>query len=338
MNFIISIKNKIKNLIRRFTSEAFLQRLKNSIRPVLLKLGLMPNILKSECDYYIKWAPVFVEYINRNPGAVSALINGLDDKSVEEVNSFISRVEYINNNEILLRKKLFSKRDVSEQISSLKNICSLSSEYKKFKYFDYYPSETFYGLNGAYWLPEKQQKYINEGAILDVGACYGDSAIALFYNLNSKNIYCFEPENDNFSKLKENLAIIGEPGIKGVNYGISDKICKAKISNDTYTSVVGDEGEEINITTIDNFIFSNNIGRVSFIKFDIEGGEQAALIGAQQVIKRDWPILSIAIYHNPVDFFNIKLWLENNFPEYKLEIKKTNPFDPMVEVVILAYR
>ena len=298
----------------------------------------MPNILKSECGYYAKWAPIFVGYIDKNPNAVAALINGLDDKSVEEVNSFISRVKYINDNEVLLRKNLFSERDINEQISSIKNIRNLRSEYGKFKYFDYYPSETFYGLNGAYWLPEKQQKYINEGVILDVGACYGDSAIAFFYNLDSKNIYCFEPESDNFSKLKENLAIIGEAGIKAINFGISDKVGKAKISSDTYMSVVGDEGEEIDITTIDNFIFSNNIGRVSFIKFDIEGGEQAALIGAQQVIRRDWPILSIAIYHNPKDFFNIKIWLENNFPEYKLEIKKTNPFDPMVEVVILAYR
>lgn len=333
----MNIKKIIEKCFKVIFPNSIWEKAKNYVRPLLLKIGLMPNIKRDDYDWYIKTTKSFIAYLEKDKEKLDILKKGLDTESQKEIDNFIDKLYYISKNEILERNKIFTQTEIDEQIESIKDINNKEHLYKKFKYFEYYPSETFYGLNGLKWLPENVLKTIPNGVSLDIGACYGDSSIAFYYNLGAKNIFAFEPQANNFKKLGENLALMNEAGIVPIELGISDRNATLKISNDSYTSVIGDEGESIKVVTVDGFVKEYDVKKVSMIKMDIEGEEMKALLGAQETIKRDGPVLSIAIYHKPEDFFEIKPWMEKNFPNYKLIVKKSNPFDPLVEVTLLAY-
>lgn len=333
----MKIKKIIEKIFKAIFPASIWEKTKNCIRPILLKYNLMPNIKRDDYDWYIKTTKSFIAYLEKNKEKINILKKGLDTESQKEIDNFINKLYYISKHEILDRKKIFTQIEINEQIESIKDIDKNKHLFKKFKYFEYYPSETFYGLNGLKWLPGNVLKTIPNGVSLDIGACYGDSSIAFYYNLGAKNIFAFEPQKTNFKKLSENLSLINEVGIVPIELGILDKDATLKISDDSYTSVIGNQGESINVVTIDNFVKKHAVKKVSMIKMDIEGEEMKALLGAVETIKRDSPVLSIAIYHKPEDFFEIKPWIENNFSNYKLIVKKSNPFDPLVEVTLLAY-
>ncbi len=333
----IQFKKFIEKSFKSFFPNSTWEKIKNDIRPLLLRLGLMPNIIKNDCEWYVKKPKEFIDYIEKNKENIDTLKKGLDQDSVDEINDFIKKIYYISTHEVLKRKEIFTKTEIQEQIESIKDIKQKEHLYKKFDNFEYYPSETFYGLNGVRWLPKSIIETIKYGSVLDIGACYGDSAIAFYYNTGAKNIFAFEPESHNFQKLTKNLSLMNESGIIPIELGISDKNATLKISSDTYMSAISDTGETINVVTIDSFVKEHNVKKVSLIKMDIEGEEMKALLGAMETIRRDMPVLSIAIYHNPKDFFEIKPWIEQNFAGYKIMVKKSNPFDPLVEVTLLAY-
>ncbi|GHT48154.1 hypothetical protein FACS1894102_0550 [Spirochaetia bacterium] len=75
--------------------------------------------------------------------------------------------------------------------------------------------------------------------------------------------------------------------------------------------------------------------RVSFIKADIESYELDMLHGAQNIIKRDKPLLAICIYHNASDMFTIAKFIKELEPSYKLKVRQhTYTF---AETVLYAY-
>lgn len=78
------------------------------------------------------------------------------------------------------------------------------------------------------------------------------------------------------------------------------------------------------MTTIDSYLLSETVG---LIKMDIEGAAPFALEGAVQTIKRDRPVMLIACYHTPKEFFEIKPFLENLNLNYKFMFRNLNLVD-----------
>lgn len=60
--------------------------------------------------------------------------------------------------------------------------------------------------------------------------------------------------------------------------------------------------------------------KATFIKMDIEGAEQKALIGLKNVIISNRPKLAISIYHKDEDMIDIPLMLHEWVPEYRLYV------------------
>lgn len=54
---------------------------------------------------------------------------------------------------------------------------------------------------------------------------------------------------------------------------------------------------------------------------DIEGAEQRALRGAQQLIRNMAPKLAICIYHRLDDMWEIPMYIKEIVPEYRLSIR-----------------
>lgn len=342
MNLPTLTKNISEKLFKSVFSDTSWQRVKNIFRPLLMKIGCMPDLPNDEKAWYGRVSKEFITYLTVHPDAPEVLKKNLDSESIAVVERFIDLLPYFSSEKSLKRNVIFTQEDFKNQMQSIKDIQSKKDSYKRFVGFvgfDYYPVETFWGLNGLRWVPDDVIRYITNGTMLDIGAYNGDTDIALYYHgIHPKNTFAFEPTINNVRKLKENLEILGDASIIPVQLGLSNRKGLVKILNNTSASQIHENGdEEIEITTIDSFVKENDIQKVSLVKMDIEGEEMKALQGGIETIKRDRPVVSVAIYHNPNDFFEIKPWLEEHLQNYSFKIQRTNPFDPMVEVTLLAW-
>jgi hypothetical protein len=78
----------------------------------------------------------------------------------------------------------------------------------------------------------------------------------------------------------------------------------------------------------------NNLG---LIKMDPEGYEWYIVKGASEVIKKYKPVLVIAIYHTPNDFFEMKDKIKALNPNYKFMIRRSEDILPDADLVLIAY-
>jgi FkbM family methyltransferase len=163
--------------------------------------------------------------------------------------------------------------------------------------------------------------------VIDAGAYFGDTALwfSKYVGKNGK-VFAFEPLEYNFKILKNNIIENSlNDVITPVKKGIGEDEQRLNISGfgsgATTTSYESSKGEFVDITTIDKFVKANKIGRVDFIKMDIEGAELSALKGAQETLKKFKPKLAICVYHKGEDIIEIPEYLISIIPEYKLYIK-----------------
>ena len=62
--------------------------------------------------------------------------------------------------------------------------------------------------------------------------------------------------------------------------------------------------------------------RLDFIKYDVEGAEREALLGSQEVIRRDSPALLVSAYHRNRDLFELPLLVHKLNPTYRLYLRR----------------
>jgi FkbM family methyltransferase len=72
---------------------------------------------------------------------------------------------------------------------------------------------------------------------------------------------------------------------------------------------------QVEAVALDEFVAEQGVGRVDFIKLDIEGAEPEALRGARAVIARDRPQLAVCIYHRKEHLCRIPLLLAELLPD-----------------------
>jgi len=139
----------------------------------------------------------------------------------------------------------------------------------------------------------------------DVGANVGDwtKACTKFFDDNL-NLYLFEPLQDTFEILRQNIQTEFPKLINGrirlFNLGLSDKKETTGIFYDVggsgLTSLYQrkmdhfnrqlDKTSTVSLATIDEFCEENGIAKIHFLKLDIEGHELAAMKGASGLINR----------------------------------------------------
>lgn len=152
--------------------------------------------------------------------------------------------------------------------------------------------------------------------IIDAGAHIGTFSVFVANLAKEGKVYSFEPVAKTFHFLKNNTK--NYPQITCLNFGLGDEVSKKNIlatlihSNGSIfedSSIYGEKPEitedrkleSANIVTIDNFVNTNNVSRVDFIKIDVEGYEAKVLKGAKETIKKFKPVISMSAYHNPKD-------------------------------------
>jgi FkbM family methyltransferase len=162
----------------------------------------------------------------------------------------------------------------------------------------------------------------NEEVFVDCGAYTGDTYKIFLENVNSfKHYYAFEPDEKNFSNLRNNTqGEFFEGGrISLYNVGVSNESGKLSFSstNTGGSKFVEDGDVFVEVRSIDDTCSIPP----TFIKMDIEGFELAALQGAKETIKKFKPKLAICIYHKDTDFVEIPQFIFSLRSDYKLYIR-----------------
>ncbi|MBQ7630003.1 MAG: FkbM family methyltransferase, partial [Selenomonadaceae bacterium] len=169
------------------------------------------------------------------------------------------------------------------------------------------------------------QHYILEGFIpkrddifIDVGACYGDTA-SYFSEMGYK-VYAFEMDKKNFEKAK---LVAEEKHFVLENFGLGSYKHEMRYTPQGGMSRFNPNGTEIaKITTLDAYVRENDLPRVDFIKFDVEGAELDVLQGATSTIARDKPILAISAYHKWNDFWTLMNFVKSIRSDYEFAMRQ----------------
>lgn len=162
-------------------------------------------------------------------------------------------------------------------------------------------------------LPALKGKEIN---YVDCGAYVGDTYFDLIKQeqILCKNAFLFEPDRDNFLVLQHN---------------VSDQdgraICLPLAVADTYKILTFSSGQgeggaigpggdvSVAAAALDQILPQKHI---DLIKLDVEGAEALALKGMRKIIGRSRPVLTLSLYHNPQDLWELPELLFEMCPDY----------------------
>lgn len=146
--------------------------------------------------------------------------------------------------------------------------------------------------------------------VLDIGANIGLHTLRWAKARPDTKVYAFEPTPATVKMLQSNIARNGIASrVTVVPMALSDYCGKAtfyETDDNAYNSLKNTKRKslictcEVPVTTIDDFVKSNNVGNISLIKIDVEGLETQVISGGLDTLKGMKPDLFVEIYggHN----------------------------------------
>ncbi|PTY39666.1 FkbM family methyltransferase [Brachyspira hampsonii] len=166
-----------------------------------------------------------------------------------------------------------------------------------------------------------------DSVIFDIGAWKGDTAYFFSKKCNDNaRIYAFEPDINAFETLK----LIKEK-YKLNNVVFENILFSNKNESVDFVSMTPNTPTvKMNAVTVDEFVESNNISKIDYLKMDVEGAEMHILEGALNTIKKFRPSLAIAIYHGGElfmeDFYKIPVFIKEITENYEYYIRTFSPW------------
>ena len=147
------------------------------------------------------------------------------------------------------------------------------------------------------------ERVLSPGKVfVDAGANFG-----IYTLLASKivgeagRVISFEPSSRAFPVLRRNIALNGFKNVLALPLALTDKPGRARLY---YHSAVGCDSlgkdasfeqdahtEEIGTESLDNVLKHTSVGRVDVIKMDVQGAEELALRGANEIVTSTRPIV-----------------------------------------------
>ena len=159
--------------------------------------------------------------------------------------------------------------------------------------------------------------------VIDGGACFGDTALAFAATVGEQGVvHSFDPiprQREFFERNRKRNPSLAER-IHLHPFALHDTPGAQLRFTDGGAGARETGGGQIaaEAMTLDAFVSTRGIGRVDFIKMDIEGAERAALRGSTETLKAFRPRLAIAVYHRLDDLIFISHQIQEAVPEYRL--------------------
>jgi FkbM family methyltransferase len=135
-----------------------------------------------------------------------------------------------------------------------------------------------------------------------------------------KKIYCYEIVPANIDYIKKNIDLFKLPNIIIRDKGVSDEKGTLFLTGNNVSSIskLSEEGTiEVETTTIDDDIDE----KVTFIKMDIEGAEEKALLGCLKKTKEYHPKLALSVYHNNDHLWKLARIIDEIDPTYHFYLR-----------------
>lgn len=211
---------------------------------------------------------------------------------------------------------------------------------KQYSFSGTYSPEVFFYHHGLKLLPPSAHNYIKNKIFIDCGAFHGDSCL-IMHEYSPHRIYSIEllpsAEKIIYKNLKNNN--LDTSKVTFVNSGISNTESTITVTDtkhyNTITNIDTVNGIKVPVRTLDS-LFENRKEKIGWIKMDIEGAAYNAIVGAQNLLKEDKPLLTIAIYHTPQEFFEIKPFIENLDLNYRFMIRNLSPVNSHLETTLIG--
>ncbi|TWB07753.1 FkbM family methyltransferase [Gluconacetobacter diazotrophicus] len=174
----------------------------------------------------------------------------------------------------------------------------------------------FYDQDGIRIAPEQGD------TVIDGGACTGDTAIVFSNAVGAEGkVYSFDPVQEHIDILTYNANQFPYHNVEIMPYGLSNREVKAApIITNYYAPGFSSATPNIPLTSLDILVRQGTIGKIDFIKLDVEGAELDTLKGAEDSIRKFRPKMAVSLYHKPNDIFEIINYIKTNFDFYSLHL------------------
>ena len=144
------------------------------------------------------------------------------------------------------------------------------------------------------------KRIVSEGmTVFDIGANMGVITLLLARQVGKTGtVVAFEPTSSAFERLQHNVELNSFVNVHLENKALSDGVqtetahikSSYKLTQSKYHPLLEDN---IEFTTLDEYVQMNHIADVGFIKIDTDGYEYNVVIGSRKTIERFKPILII---------------------------------------------
>ncbi|MEX0895726.1 MAG: FkbM family methyltransferase [Patescibacteria group bacterium] len=181
--------------------------------------------------------------------------------------------------------------------------------------------------------------------VFDVGSHQGEYARVALSIFPNANLHCFEPMENSFKKLKQNLPSL--PNVHLNNLAVSDTIGKLELwdyknqegsqHTSAYKNVFNNDFTKkysVGKISLDFYLKKNKLKAIDFLKIDVEGQEYQVLDGLNnylsktQFIQFEFNYMNVYSGHFFRDFYqllNKEFDIFRLYPNQLLPIKKYDP-------------
>ena len=155
---------------------------------------------------------------------------------------------------------------------------------------------------------------------VDCGGFDGATAVEFsLYCPDYKRIYIYEPINKYFEQCSKTIEELGMKNVILKNAAVYNQKTVLNFEENIPGSLrVTKNGDiQVNAVSLDEDISEP----IDFLKMDIEGSEQSALLGAINHIKNDFPMMAICVYHKADDIWKIPKMIIDIRPDYTFYLR-----------------
>ncbi|ADQ85873.1 FkbM family methyltransferase [Methylovorus sp. MP688] len=177
-----------------------------------------------------------------------------------------------------------------------------------------------------YFSPDIDLKFNAQTVYADCGSHDGQEVLIFAERVKHqfKAVHAFEPDHTNFINLSNNIAnYTARHGAKPIychELGVFDRnaylYAEGYDSGVTITDQASSSGFGLHVCRLDDML-----DELTHLRLEIEGAELEALHGANQLILKNRPTLTVSAYHKATDFPDLLKYIEETGLDYQLSLR-----------------
>lgn len=254
-----------------------------------------------------------------DPELLREFLQGFDPESVAVIKKTTFYRHYTNlrhDQTYVFRTRLKSVTE-RDAFSAMKP--DLEKEYYLPPGYPFMP-EVFRYHHGLSFASNKILNYMKGKAVIDAGAYIGDSVLVMRrYGFSKFFSFDASKYNEKIYRHVMKMNSIPENAYEFIPCGVGAGSAALNYDDTgrSNTNFFLEGNDKCRIISVDAFCAARPDEKIGFIKADVEGFGLQMTHGMLETVRRDRPVMSLATYHSPDEFFGIKLLLEKSGIDYK---------------------